>query len=236
MAKPLISVVLPVYNGEAYLKAAIESVLQQTYNNYELIIVNDGSEDNSAVISNSFSEVRYFYQPNQGVAAARNLGIAQATGDYLAFIDADDLWHEEKLADQIAFMETDPAMGYSFTRHHLFHGPEMEDFPDWIRINYAQNDLTGYIPSSLVARRWVFDRVGLFDTDYRLGEDSDWFLRAKDAGIPMGILEQTLLFKRIHSGNISAQVAQGQQYLLRAFKASVLRKKQMGRKKTDEGV
>lgn len=106
MANPLVSVVIPVYNGQNYLSAALESVINQTYRHWELIVVNDGSIDQSEeVILNYKQYIRYFSQPNQGVAAARNLGLLQARGKYIAFLDQDDVWLANKLTLQVAFLE-----------------------------------------------------------------------------------------------------------------------------------
>ena len=102
MDKPLVSVIVPVYNGEHYLSFAIHSILRQDYHPSEVIVVDDGSTDNSANIARSFKEVRYIHQSNQGVAMARNVGIAAARGEFIAFLDADDLWTPNKLSIQNA--------------------------------------------------------------------------------------------------------------------------------------
>src|ERR1700730_8226464 len=91
-ARPLFSVIVPVYNGERFLTAALQSILNQDHKPLELIVIDDGSIDQTAKIANSFSPVRYFYQNNQGVANARNAGLAAARGEFIAFLDADDLW------------------------------------------------------------------------------------------------------------------------------------------------
>src|SRR6185369_6617714 len=101
---PLVSVIIPVYNGARYLGAALESVFAQTYREFEVIVVDDGSVDDSGVIAQSFPEVRYIHQANQGVAAARNHGIEAAGGEFFAFLDQDDLWNEDKLKRQVEFL------------------------------------------------------------------------------------------------------------------------------------
>src|SRR3982751_2380169 len=101
MELPLVSVIIPVHNGAKYLRAALESVLAQTYSPFEVIVVDDGSVDDSGVIAQSFNDVRYIHQANQGVAAARNHGIEAARGDFFAFLDQDDLWTPEKLTFEV---------------------------------------------------------------------------------------------------------------------------------------
>src|SRR5436309_14667644 len=111
-SKPLVSVVIPVYNGERYLADAIQSVLDQTYRNFEVIVVDDGSTDRSAEIAKRFGEaVRYVYRTNGGVCKARNAGIAAARGAYIAFLDQDDLWLHDKLAAQVAYLDSHPEAG-----------------------------------------------------------------------------------------------------------------------------
>src|SRR3954451_23570366 len=108
MELPLVSVIIPVHNGAKYLRAALESVFAQTYSPFEVIVVDDGSVDESGVIAQSFNDVRYIHQANQGVAAARNNGIGAARGEFLAFLDQDDLWTTEKLKLQMGYLMKDP--------------------------------------------------------------------------------------------------------------------------------
>src|ERR1044072_7097933 len=113
--QPLVSVIIPVYNGARFLLAALESVFAQTYRPFEVIVVDDGSADDSGRIAQSFSGVHYIRQANQGVAAARNTGIEAARGEFYAFLDQDDLWTPEKLRLQIQHMLNHPDLGYTLT-------------------------------------------------------------------------------------------------------------------------
>src|ERR1044072_1619841 len=116
----LVSVIIPVYNGGRYLRAALESVFAQTYRPIEVIVVDDGSADDSGLIAQSFPEVRHMRQQNQGVAAARNNAIAASRGEFLAFLDQDDLWTPEKLRLQIGYLLTHPELGYTLTQQKFF--------------------------------------------------------------------------------------------------------------------
>ncbi|HEY9704613.1 MAG TPA: glycosyltransferase family A protein, partial [Allocoleopsis sp.] len=118
---PLVSVIIPVYNGDRYLKAAIESVLCQDYEPIEIIIIDDGSTDNSAKIAQIFGDkINYFYQENSGVAVARNTGILRSKGELIAFIDQDDLWTENKLTLQIDYLMKNPNIGLIIGKMHCF--------------------------------------------------------------------------------------------------------------------
>src|SRR6185503_10895386 len=121
--QPLVSVIIPVYNGARYLRAALESVFAQTYRPFEVIVVDDGSIDDSGVIAQSFPDVSYMRQENQGVAAARNHGIEAARGDFFAFLDQDDLWTPEKLKLQIEYLLNHQDLGYTLTQQQYFLEP-----------------------------------------------------------------------------------------------------------------
>ncbi len=113
-----VSVIIPVYGVEKYIAATVQSVLEQTYKNFELIIVDDGSPDRSLEICQQFSDprIKIICQPNQGVCAARNTGVHHAQGDYLAFLDGDDLWLPQKLEKHVEHLENSPTVGVSFSR------------------------------------------------------------------------------------------------------------------------
>lgn len=229
MDRPVISVIVPVYNGEKYIRQAIESVIAQNYGSYEIIVVDDGSTDQTCEILAKYPNIRYIRQENKGVAAARNTGIRQALGDYLAFIDADDLWDRTKLSKQYGFMERNSDIGYTFTMHRLFLSEDIDDMPHWVRPDYAEGELTAYIPSSMMIRKDVFTRIGFFDESFTLSEDSDWFMRARDLGIKMAIVPENLLLKRVHGANLSSDTQKTKKNLMRAIKSSIIRNKKKGR-------
>jgi len=226
---PRVSVIIPVYNGEKFLEEAIKSVFNQGYDNLECIVVDDGSTDGSAAIAKKFGQIIYLHQENACVAAARNRGVQKASGDYLAFLDADDIWDLKKLATQISYMEENQDMDYSVTKHSLFLAEGVRKLPAWVRTRQYKQEMVAYIPSALVVRKPVFEAVGNFDETYRIGDDSDWFLRAKDAGLKLGIVEQTLLYKRVHPQCLSSQAELTSKELLKSVKASLLRAKSVDR-------
>src|SRR5690349_1953676 len=126
MKLPLISCIIPVFNGERYLAEAIESILKQSYRPLEIIISDDGSADRTAAVANGFSDhVRYIWQPNAGQAAARNTGLASSHGEFVAFLDADDLWHREKLERQMGRFRARPELDYCLAHVQNFWIPEL---------------------------------------------------------------------------------------------------------------
>jgi glycosyltransferase involved in cell wall biosynthesis len=223
--QPLVSVIIPVYNGARHLRGALESVFAQTYRPFEVIVVDDGSVDDSGIIAQSFPDVRYIHQPNQGVAAARNNGIDVARGEFFAFLDQDDLWTPEKLKLQIDYLLSHPDLGYTLTQQQFFLDKPGGPLPSWFRKELFDSVHTGWVLGTLVVRRTTFEQVGNFETGYSAANDSDWFFRAKAAGIPMAVLPELLLLKRIHEANDSARAKDILSELRRVVKSSLDRQR-----------
>ena len=221
---PLVSVIIPVYNGARHLRAALESVFAQTYRSFEVIVVDDGSVDDSGIIAQSFPDVRYIHQTNCGVAAARNHGIEAARGEFFAFLDQDDLWTPDKLRLQIEYLLSHPEIGYTLTQQKFFLHPGAT-LPAWFRKELFDSVHTGWVLGTLVVRRTTFEQVGNFTTGYSAANDSDWFFRAKAAAIPMAVVPELLLLKRIHETNDSARAKEILSELLKVVKTSLDRQR-----------
>jgi len=224
----MVTVIIPVYNGEEHLAKAIESALAQRYRPLEIVVVDDGSTDASLDIARSYAQVRVVHQTNQGHAAARNAGLAVRRGECVAFLDADDTWHPDKLHTQMTYLDEHPELGYVICRMQVFLEPGTE-WPSWLNKDHYVRAPAGFVPSALVARQWVFEEIGGFDVSYRHGNDSDWFFKARDAGIPMGVVPQVLLFKRVHSANMSHAVDEMTSDILRVVRSSLVRRKRFHR-------
>ena len=222
--QPLVSVIIPVYNGARFLRAALESVFAQTYRPLEVIVVDDGSVDDSGAIAQSFPEVHYIRQENQGVAAARNNAIEVARGEFLAFLDQDDLWRPEKLKAQVGYLLDNPDLGYTLTHQQFFLEPGAT-LPPWFRKELLATVHTGWVLGTLVVRRSVFDQVGGFATGYSAANDSDWFFRAKAAGIRTAVVPELLLLKRVHEANDSGRAKEILSELLKVVKTSLDRQR-----------
>ena len=222
MSRPCVTVIVPAYNRERYLGAALESILGQDYRPLEVILVDDGSTDGTARVARSYPGVRYLYQPNQGAAAARNAGVAASRGEFLSFLDSDDVWTPRKLSLQVDFLLKHPEVGYCLARMQNFLEPGCP-LPPWVQPEELCRPEVGVSLCTLVARREAFDRVGGFDPQYPCGSDTDWFFRAKDARIALAILPEILLHRRIHDTNLSASRGPNFPILARIVKASVAR-------------
>lgn len=224
MNKPLVSVIIAVKNGERFLAQAINSVLEQTYRSFEIIVVDGQSVDNTAEIAKSFETVRYIYQVNQGIANAYNIGIEAAREEFIAFLSHDDLWTPDKLSTQVNYMLNHPEIQYTIARVKFFLEPGYS-IPPGFREELLENDHIGCIMETLVARQALFDVIGRFDPSLTISEDIDWFARANDNDIPMAIIPKVLLFKRVHDTNLSLNTPAGHRYLLKALKKSIDRKR-----------
>jgi glycosyltransferase involved in cell wall biosynthesis len=221
---PLVSVVLPVYNGERYLAAALASIFDQEYRHFEIVVVDDGSTDASADIAKSMPGVRYLYQHNQGVAAAWNAGIAAAKADLIAFLAQDDLWARNKLAIQVAYLNDCPGIQYCISHARSFLEPGC-GVPPGLRPELLERGHVGVMVETMLARVSAFDLVGRFDTSLVFA-DADWFARAKDAGVPMAVLPQVLLYRRVHNDNLTYRaIVEGQRDLLKTVARSIKRQR-----------
>lgn len=204
----LISCIVPVFNGEKYLAEAIESILKQTYKPFEIIIVDDGSTDGTARVADRYvKQIRYLKQPNTGPAAARNLGILAAVGEFVAFLDADDFWHTEKLQRQMVRFHERPELDYCVGYVQNFWIPELAVEEAQFRNHGIDKALPGYVTGTLVVRRNFFDAVGLFNEAMTHADDTDWFLRAAERGTAMELLTDVLLYRRLHQTNLSRGAA-----------------------------
>ncbi len=224
MNNPLVSVVIPLYNCERFLAQAIESVLAQTYRPFEIIVVDDGSTDGGAVIAKSYDGAQCIRQEHQGQAVALNTGVKAARGAFLAFLDSDDMWSPNKLDLQIAYLLQHPAAGYVIGKTLNFVEPGTPR-PARITADLMPGVNALLSPGVVVVRREVFEEVGYFDARYEHSKDADWFVRAKECGVIMGTVPETLLHRRIHGQNMSHQVDARTTEYVRTLKALLDRRR-----------
>ena len=225
ISQPLVSVVVPVRNGERFLGEALDSVLTQGYEPLELIVVDDGSTDGSSDIARAYG-AHVIQEESDGLAAARNAGLAAAQGELIAFIDADDVWLPGKLEQQVQYLLDRPDVGFVYTSWTILLEPGARVPPqfadDWRRPR------AGYLPSALVVRRDVLDQVGLFDPTYKIGEDAEWLARANDAGIRHAVLPDVLVRYRIHHANLIHDTPRMKDAVFRVLRESAVRKRTTG--------
>ncbi|HDY88685.1 MAG TPA: glycosyltransferase [bacterium] len=221
MTKPLVSVIITVYNGERYLAEAIESVLAQTQKPNEIIVVDGESQDNTEKIARSYRQVHFIRESVRGLANARNMGINVCQGELIAFLDHDDRWTPNKLKVQIDYLINNPKIQYVNALVKIFLEPGCT-----LRLGYTRKSLNramiGRTPGTLIARKSLFDRIGGFSADFVIGCDVEWFTRAKDNNIPMTVIPEVLLYKRLHNTNLSGNVQVNRQELFTIVKQSIM--------------
>ncbi len=230
MQSPLISCNVPVYNGERYLKEALDSILVQTYRPLEIIVVDDGSTDGTAEVVGSYGDqVRYLRQPSTGPPATRNFGLSAAQGKFVAFLDQDDVWRSEKLAYQMARFHTRPELDLCVTHVCNFWVPELRKEEARFRNHRISRPMPGYYTSTLLARRALFERVGQFNVALWHEDAKDWFLRAAEQGAVMELLSDVLVYHRMHWTNLSRRRASaGRDECLQLLKVSLDRRRRSG--------
>jgi len=224
MEKGLISVVIPVYNGRRYIAEAIKSVLNQGYGKREILIVNDGSTDGTENILRSFEGIMYFEQSRQGAAAARNLGIEQSRGEFLAFLDADDVWTNDKIEKQLSVFQEKPKLDMVFGNVEQFYSPELEESLSR-KIKMIEAVIPGYVPGTMLIKKEAFLKVGYFNCGFKVGEFIDWYLRALEEGLQGHLLSDVVLRRRIHDANTGIQERDSRKDYLRVLKASLDRRR-----------
>jgi glycosyltransferase involved in cell wall biosynthesis len=224
MSNPSVSVITVVKDGEGYLAEAIKSILSQTFTPYEIIVVDGQSTDGTKKVAGAFPQVRYINQSGRGLADARNTGIGEAAGELIAFLDHDDLWARNKLSTQVHHLVNDTILQYTITWMKSFLEPGCSVRPEFKTASLKQPQI-GCTPSALVVRKSLFDLIGLFNPEFTIGCDADWFTRARDSNIPMDVIPEILLYKRLHNRNLSSDIQVNKREMFAIAKQSIERRR-----------
>ena len=229
----LISVIIPAYNVEKYIQDAIKSVISQTYSNIEIIVVDDGSTDGTKNVIDPFlknNQIVYLYQNNKGLSGARNSGIKIAKGEYIALLDADDLYLPSKIEKQVLFAEHNPDYDFFYCdvdffidgkpdkilKSHYIHCTE-DIFKHLLRANFIN-------PSTLFFKKQTFDKFGVFDESFERAEDLEYYLRVLLNGARFCFINETLFISRIRqSGNFQSNQVLMQSSILKIFETVKLK-------------
>lgn len=220
-----VSVVIPLYNGERYVAEAIETVLAQSLQAFEIIVVNDGSTDGSLALLDSYGKrIVRVDQDNDGTAAARNAGVKVAKGELLAFLDQDDYWTLDKLERQVALLRANPSLHAVWGMVQQFISPELPDeFKN--RFRCPKDPVPGYLPCSLLIRRAAFEKVGLFDVKWRIGEWADWYARFTQAELASEHVSGVVAYRRIHEGNKGITMVEDRKEYISLIRENLKRKR-----------
>ena len=222
---PLVTVIIGAYNAARYVGEAIESVLAQTHDRIELIVVDDGSTDGTGEVAESYGDaVRCIRQENGGMAAARNRGVGEARGDYLAFLDADDRFPPDKLRTQLAAFAADPSLDVVYGHVTEFLSPDLDDASRRL-LREPVHDLPWPTPNLMLVRRDSFLRVGLFSTELKVGIGLDWHARANEVGLRSVVPPVVVLERRLHAENNGIRQRSARPQYLHVLKASLDRRR-----------
>lgn len=224
MREPLVTVVVAVHNGERFLRESLDSLYAQEYDSVDVVFIDDGSTDGSAEIAKSYEGLRYIHQENAGLAAARNTGLAHARGEFLAYLDDDDILLPQKLRIQVEHLVEHPEIGCVLGRQEIMLEPGIEA-PDWLTRDTIYGDLDGIPLVSAMIRTEALRRVGGFDASYRFAEDRDLFVRLREHGIEIAVLPDIVLRRRFHGENMNFRMRPEKHPLLRSLKAKIDRER-----------
>jgi len=195
----LVTAFMPAFNAEAFLEDALESVLAQDYENFEVVVCDDGSTDRTPEILRSYPQVRTVRHPtNLGRAAACNSALELSRGELVTSFDADDLWPASRLSMQAGYLLEHPEIGCVLGRQ------EWMNPPPWLGRDPVYGDLDGIPIGSAMLRRSVLDEVGGFDPTFRHSEDMDLLVRVREHGVGIAILPEIVLYRRYHGGQMTA--------------------------------
>jgi glycosyltransferase involved in cell wall biosynthesis len=193
---------MAVKDAGRYLRSALDSIAAQTFQNFEVIVMDGGSTDDSLQIVRSYANIRCIQQVGTGFAEAWNQGIENAEAPFICFLDGDDVWAPEKLALQTAFLCSSPDKDYVLGRVRFF-ADHNQPLPPGFKRSLMTGSHIAYMPGTIMIRRTAIDRVGPFDEGWKIASDIVWFRKLREAGFKAGIINRVLLNKRVHASNLS---------------------------------
>lgn len=201
---PLISCVVCCFNSERYLSQALKSIFSQTYGAIEVIVADGGSSDGTAMVAAGYGKkVRYIFEKTSTPSEIRNLGLRESQGKFIAFLDADDLWHPQKLALQMACFVKRPKLEICLSYAQMFWIEDLKNEDELYRESPRMKPVPGYATTTLLARREVFKKMGGFNPKLWFADATDWFMRAFEKKIPMQMLPEVLTYHRLHESNLT---------------------------------
>ena len=210
----LVSVIMAAYNAAEHIGEALQSALAQEWQPLEVVVVDDGSTDGTAEIVQSYPDVVYAQQENQGPSAARNAAVERSSGQFVANFDSDDLLPPTRVGDQARFLLAHPEVGAVFGRQEWINAPE------WMARDKVYGDVDGIPLSSVMFRREVFFELGGYDTSFVHGEDMDLLVRMRERGIEYQVIPEIVLYRRYQPSSLTGGRAPHEP-LLRSLRAKL---------------
>ena len=225
-AWPTVSVIVPAYNVAPYLREALESALEQTVAPHEIVVVDDGSTDGTRAVADAVARehplVRVIQQDNGGPAVARNTAIEVATGEFLAFFDADDVMMPDRLEQQVGYLLGHPEVGLVIGAVQLITEPGAKFDAAFLRHEVgAQEHADGINIMAMTARARLFEDLGMFDPSYRLSEDYHWLVRAYTRDVTIALVPRVVMRRRLHHSNISRDVDDVRHQMFRVLREHI---------------
>jgi glycosyltransferase involved in cell wall biosynthesis len=203
-ASPLISCIVPAFNSARFVRHALESIFAQTHRPLQVVVADDGSTDATLAIVRAFPQaVEIVTQTTAGPSATRNLGARAARGDFVAFLDADDAWHVEKLSRQWARFAARPDLDICLSHAQLVWSEDVAAEATFFRDHPRAQIVPGYATTTMLARRSLFDVVGGFDDVLWFADATDWFMRAAERGVCIEMMPDVLTYHRMHASNLT---------------------------------
>jgi len=199
---PLVSVITATLNAGKYLHEALSSISNQTYQNFEVLIIDGGSTDNTKEVANSFPQVSFITQNGKGLFNAWNQGIQMCTGEFVAILDSDDIWNPTTLSDHVNALLSDSSILGSVGRVKFFL-EEKQTPPPEFKLSLLEKSHLAYMPGCFMGRKEIFNRIGYYETEWKIASDIIWFGKVKDLKDEICLLDRVVLNKRVHKNNIS---------------------------------
>jgi glycosyltransferase involved in cell wall biosynthesis len=225
----LISCIVASFNCEKYIAEAVSSILDQTYKNIEIIIADGGSTDSTKEVIKKFNyDINFAAQKTLSPAATRNFGVQSSKGNYIAFLDADDLWHPEKLTRQMNCFNADPGIDLCITYAEMFWSGDLKNEKVFFKNHPRTKPIPGYATTTLLARKNVFEKTGEFNNDLWFTDAAEWFIRAKESGLKIYVIEEALTFHRMHRSNLTKRKSEESREEFLALVKSVIDRKKTG--------
>ena len=202
MERPLVSIIVATLNSEKYLEGALSSIACQTYSNYEILVVDGGSKDSTKEIVLSFKNTKFIVQQGRGLFNAWNQGVKLANGRFIGFLDSDDSWLPNTLSLHLDILLEDENLLGS-VGHVKFFINSNETPPPEFRIDLLNESKLAYMPGCFIGRKKIFELIGYFETQWAIASDILWFARVKELNQKIALINEIVLYKRVHENNLS---------------------------------